>query len=345
MSSCRSVRTSPATTRSGRRPAHSPEADGGSGAGIVFFGSGSFAVPILEALVALPDVTIPAVISVPPPEATPVSRRAVALGLEVLVPTSLRDPAFTRGLGASGASAGVLADYGRIVPATIIELFPAGILNVHPSLLPRWRGASPIQATVAAGDACAGVTVIAMDAGIDSGPIVAADGWDLDGSEDGPALRSAAGLRGAALLATVLPAWLAGDRSARPQDDRLATTTRELHRDDGALDPGRPAPELERLVRALRPWPGCHVETEAGRLLVWRARPLEGDPVEPPGMLVRVGDDLALATIGGRLVLEEVQPAGGRRMDGAEFLRGRGRLLPGTSIGAPRTMDRPWMSA
>jgi methionyl-tRNA formyltransferase len=274
-----------------------------------------------------------------------VFERAAQLGLEVMAPGSLRDPDVASILAALGASAGVLADYGRIVPAAIIELFPAGILNVHPSLLPRWRGASPIQATIAAGDVRAGLTIIAMDAGIDTGPIVAAEGWDLTSDADGESLRAEASARGADLLARTLPGWLAGERTTQRQDDDAATTTREIRRDDGRLDPRRPAPELERLVRALRPWPGCHVETDVGRLLVWRARAADRGPAGDSGTFVRVRDDLGLLTTHDMLLLEEVQPAGGRRMTGAEFLRGRGRTLPGTSIDPPRTMGRPWMSA
>ena len=167
----------------------------------VFFGSGSFAVPILEAVAGSPDVELVAVISVPDRPAgrggaltpTPIARLARARGLALLRPPSLRDPAAIEEIGDLDSLVGVLADYGRIVPPTILALPRRGILNVHPSLLPRWRGAAPIQATIAAGDTDAGVTLIAMDAGLDSGPIVAVERWALIGTEIGLGTRVAGG--------------------------------------------------------------------------------------------------------------------------------------------------------
>jgi methionyl-tRNA formyltransferase len=255
----------------------------------------------------------------------------------------LRDPAAARAVAALGAEVGALADYGAIVPADLIARFPAGILNVHPSLLPRWRGASPIQATIAAGDARAGVSVIAMDDGIDTGPIVATEAWDIGPTQDAPGLRDLAGTVGGRLLAATIRPWVGGAIIAVPQDPAAATMTRRLQRDDGRLDPGRPAVELERLVRALAPWPGCHIETDAGRLIVVAAHRDDREGADPVGTLVRVGDGLGLVTSDGRLVLDTVQPAGGRPMDAAAFVRGRGRALPGTVVHPTRTMSRPWM--
>ncbi len=240
---------------------------------------------------------------------------------------------------------GVLADYGRIVPQALIDRFELGILNVHPSILPRWRGASPIQATIAAGDERAGVSIIEMDAGIDTGPVVASDDWALRGDEDSQALRIFAAERGSALLRRVLGPWKAGEVEPRPQDEKAATMTRPLNREDGLLDPAVPAMVLERLVRALRPWPGTHLETAIGRLIVWTARATDSDPLERPGTIVGDADTPALVTSEGRLVLDEVQPAGGRRMTGAALLRGRGRALLGTDVHAARTIVRPWMTA
>jgi methionyl-tRNA formyltransferase len=320
----------------------------------VFFGSGPFAVPILGALLAVPGVEVVAVVTVPtsrpsPGEtsaATAVAVAAVEHGLPLLMPPSLRDATVITGLADLDASLGVLADYGRIVPGPVIAGFGSGILNVHPSLLPRWRGASPIAATIAAGDDRAGVTIISMDTGIDTGPIVAAAAWSLGGDEDAAHLRTVASERGAALLGRTIGPWLRGEIAPVAQDDRAATSTRPLVRDDGSIDGRRlPASSLERLVRALRPWPGCHLETRAGRLIVWRASVSETGADDLAGVLVREHDAIALATVDGRLVLEEVQPAGGRRMDGSAYLRGRGRSLPGTEVGVARTMDRPWMTA
>ncbi len=313
---------------------------GSSPARVVFFGSGRFAMPILEALADASSFEVVGVVTTPDRPAgrsatltpTPIAGIARAHGLTVLQPTRLGDPDASAAIEASRPDVGVLADYGRIIPPAILGIPRHGVLNVHPSLLPRHRGATPIPATILAGDAEAGVTVIAMDAGLDTGPIVASERWALMGDEDAPAIEADAARRGAALVTRTLPGWLAGALPARPQDDAAATLTRPLRRDDGRLDPSRPARDLDRMVRAYRPWPGTFIETDAGRLVVLDATIGPSDRADVPGTLVEAGDGLALATSDGRLVLEQVQPAGGRPMTAAEHRRGRGRTLVGTSL-------------
>jgi len=290
----------------------------------------------------MPGVHVVAVVTV---GSTPVGGRAGGLSLPVLAPRSLRDPQTVEEIASLGAQLGVLADYGRIVPSTLIARFVRGILNVHPSLLPRWRGAAPIAATIAAGDGTAGVSIIAMDAGIDTGPIVAAESWPLAGDEDAQTLRALASERGAGLLRATIGPWIRGEIEPIPQPEASATRTRPLSRDDGRLDPRLPAVVLERLVRALRPWPGCHLETAIGRLIVLEVRVCDSASTDLVGMLIGDADTLTLATSAGRLALTEVQPAGGRPMSGAELLRGRGRSLPGTTVIAAGTMVGPWMTS
>jgi methionyl-tRNA formyltransferase len=199
-------------------------------------------------------------------------------------------------------------------------------LNVHPSLLPRHRGASPIPATILAGDEQTGVTLIAMDAGLDTGPIVAVDRWELTGDETASELEARAAGAGAGLVAKSIGPWLRGEIAATPQPSEGATQTRPLRREDGRLDPDRPARILERQIRAYQPWPGSFIETEAGRVIVWRAS-VETVPEDlPPPGTIGPGPDLRLATSDGWLVLEEVQPAGGRQMPGPDLLRGRSVL-------------------
>jgi methionyl-tRNA formyltransferase len=334
-------------TPSARRPARSPEPGAAAdGVRAVFFGSGSFAVPILRGALRAPGIRLVAVVTVPPAPsgrhaastATPVGDEATRLGLPLLVPATLRDDAVATTLAALDARLGVAADYGLIVPQHVIDLFGAGILNTHPSLLPRWRGATPIAATIAAGDRETGVTIISMDAGIDSGPVVAADRWALGGDEDAPGLLATAAARGADLLARTAGPWARGELATHAQDEASATMTRPLRRADGWLDPREPAVGLERRVRAYRPWPGTFVETPTGRLIVHRVGLSDGHPADRPGVLVEHGDGVALATVAGRLVLDEVQPAGGKRMSGAEYRQGRGRALVGLEVRA-RTMD------
>ncbi len=310
---------------------------------VVFFGSGSFAVPILEALMADPAVLVVAVVSTPDrpagrratPVATPVGALAVGLGLPLLRPERLREPSVVAAIAALDADLGVLADYGRIVPPDLLTVPRHGILNVHPSILPRHRGATPVPATILADDPEAGVTVMAMDAGLDTGPVVASRRWPLRGDETAPELEAVAAVAGAALLAETLPGWIAGTIPAVPQDETRATLTRPFRRADGQLDPARPAAELERRVRALRPWPGTYLETTRGRLAVHEAATAPAEPGDRAGHLVASGDGIALATGAGRLVLGLVQPAGGRPMPGPAFRRGAGRALVGTAVAGP----------
>jgi methionyl-tRNA formyltransferase len=304
----------------------------------VFFGSGPFGLPILEMLAAAPEVELVAVVAAPDRAAgrrreltpVPVAARAAELGIPLLQPASIRTPAAAKELSGLRSALGVLADYGRLVPPDVLGLPRRGILNVHPSLLPRHRGASPIAATILAGDQEGGVTIIAMDAGLDTGPIVAAEAWPLDGTETAPDLEARAAHAGAELLRQTLAPWLAGEVKVVPQDESAATLTRPLRREDGRLDPERPVVELERQVRALQPWPGSWVQTVGGRVVIWRAEAIPGwggGEDASPGRFGRFG----LYASDGYLALREVQPAGGRRMTFDELVRGRPGII-GSSV-------------
>jgi methionyl-tRNA formyltransferase len=252
--------------------------------------------------------------------------------MPLLQPARLREPEVVAEVAELRPDLGVLADYGQIVPREVLDQPPRGILNVHPSLLPRHRGASPIQATIAAGDERTGVTIMQMDEGLDTGPVVAVADWALTGRETAPELEKLAAREGAASLGRILGDWLAGEIHPTPQPTEGASLTRRLRRSDAVLEPARSATELERQVRAHLPWPGSSVETAAGRLTVQRASVAPGAPGDEAGLLVADGDGLALATSDGRLVLEEVQLAGRRQLSGAEFLRGQRELI-GTAVG------------
>ena len=298
----------------------------------VFLGSGAFAVPALRALAGDRRVAIVGVVTAPPRPAgrsgtlrpTPVADAAAALGLApILTPERLRDPVAISAVLDLQPSLAVLADYGQIVPPSLLDL-PHGALNLHPSLLPRHRGATPVPATILAGDDESGVTLMRMDAGLDTGPIVAQARVPLTGAETGPELEARLAAVGADLLTAHLGPWVAGELDARPQPDEGVSFTHRLRRDDGRLDPDRPAHELERRVRALEGWPGTFVELPGGRRLkVWRAAVLPPLPAQEPRTLtVDDGDGVALTTPDGRLALLEVQAPGGRRISGAEFRRG-----------------------
>jgi methionyl-tRNA formyltransferase len=306
----------------------------------IFLGSGSFGVPILDALLGDPRVEVVGIVTAPDRPAgrgrtllpTPVALRARALWVPLLQPARVRDAEVVAEVAAMRPDLGVLADFGQIIPAELLELPPHGILNVHPSLLPRHRGASPIQATISAGDSRTGVTIMRMDEGLDTGPVVATSEWATSGRETAPELEAKAAREGAALLARTLGPWLAGEIRPSPQPEAGATLTRRLRRADGRLDPRRGAVDIERQVRAQLPWPGSWIETAAGRLTVHRASVAGAEPGDEPGTLVAAGDGIALATSDGRLVLDEVQLAGRRRINGAEFRRGHAELI-GTRAG------------
>jgi methionyl-tRNA formyltransferase len=335
------VRTTPPPSARRRTPSPEPAARPpasrsiGRPARTVFFGSGGFALPILEALIGAPDVEVVGVVTAPDRpagrgvhlSATPVARRARELGLPLLQPARIRDDEAMAAVAAVRPELGILADYGRIIPAAVLDVPAYGILNVHPSLLPRHRGATPIPAAILAGDAETGVTLIRMDTGLDSGPIVAAEGWPLVGDETAPQVAARAAVVGAKLVLRSLAGWLAGSLSVVPQDDAAATLTRPLRREDGRLDVTCSARYLERVVRAYQPWPGAFLDTAIGRLAVVAAAVGPAEAADSPGRLVRDGDGLALATAEGRLRLIVVRLAGSRELAAAEFLRGRGRGL------------------
>jgi methionyl-tRNA formyltransferase len=305
----------------------------------VFVGSGAFGAPIAEAVAGHPSIELVGVVSAPDRPAgrrhrvrrAPVAELAVANGWELLQPTRLRsDDAIARVRELDPALL-LLADYGRIVPAALLEL-PHGALNVHPSLLPRYRGASPIQATLLAGDDETGVTVIRMDAGVDTGPIVAQERTDVLGGETAPELEARLAAIGARVLVDALSPWLAGLITARPQPEEGATLTHVLQRSDGHVDWGHDAAAIERHVRAFQPWPGTWTSSPAGQLTIWRARVVDEDgrgpvPDAAPGTVVPLGHGLGVVTGSGVLALEEVQLASGRRIRGEDLRNGHPGLV------------------
>lgn len=300
----------------------------------IFLGSGHFAQPTLGRLAAHPSIDLVAVVTAPPRPVgrlklvtrTPVHKEARVLGLNVRTPERLRDRAALGDLLALDPDLLVLADYGQIVPAALLDL-RFGALNLHPSLLPRHRGATPIPAALLAGDHATGVTLIRMDRGVDTGPIVAVEHATLGGEETAPALEARLAIAAAGLLARSLDPWLDGKLEAVPQPEVGATMTRPLRRSDGIIDASVPAMTLERQVRAYLPWPGSFLQADGERLVVLAARVVAADEDDEPGRLVPDPAGLALATVEDRLVLDEVQPAGRRPMSGEAFLRGHPQIL------------------
>jgi methionyl-tRNA formyltransferase len=296
----------------------------------VYLGSGHFGAPSLRRLAAHPAVELVAVVTAPPRPVgrkqvltpTPIGALALDLGLTpVLVPSRLRAPEAIAEILALAPGLAVLADYGQIVPPALLDL-PHGALNLHPSALPRWRGASPVPATILAGDPSTAVSLMRMDAGLDTGPVVARVEVPLRGDERAPELELELAEIAGELLDRSLGPWLRGELAAEPQAAGGVELTRPLRREDGRLDPSRPAAELERRVRAYLPWPGTFLELGAERLVVTAASVAASEPGDVPGTLVRAGRAPALATPDGRLVLDGVTPPGKRPMSGEDWLRG-----------------------
>jgi methionyl-tRNA formyltransferase len=307
----------------------------GGRARTVFIGSGGFGRESLWRLAEHPDVELVGVVTAPPRPAgrggretvTPIHEAARHLEIRpILTPTRLRSEDALRDVMALEPDLVVLADYGQIVPPPLLTV-RHGALNLHPSLLPRHRGATPIPAAILAGDPETGVTLMRMDEGLDTGPIVAQSKVRLVGDETTPLLEELLELEADKLLTSHVGPWIRGKLRAIAQPEEGATLTHALRREHGRLDPARPGIELERQVRAYQPWPGSFIDTEDGRLIVWRAELADAGGGPGPGEL----DEVGLGTADGRLRLLEVQPAGGRRMSWDAYLRGRPSIV-GTSV-------------
>jgi methionyl-tRNA formyltransferase len=255
------------------------------------------------------------------PLASAVKELGVARGLEIFQPASLKDPQALERLAAARPQAIVTAAYGLLLPQTILDLAPHGALNVHASLLPRWRGAAPIQRALLAGDRETGITIIRMDAGLDTGPVLAQRALAIRDEDDTQSLQDRLAALGADLMAGVLQSVAAGSARAEPQPATGATYAAKIQRSETSLDWSKPARELERAVRAFRPAPGAQTELRGERCKVWRARVLEGRG-EPGTVLAAGREGIRVACGEGALEIVELQRAGGRRLRADEFLRG-----------------------
>jgi methionyl-tRNA formyltransferase len=303
---------------------------------IVFMGTPQFAVPTLLALDEHHQVV--GVVTQPDRRAgrgrkmaiSPVKEAALAQGVPIYQPDTLRSTEAVEQLAAWRPDMMVVAAFGQILRPPVLALPPHGCLNVHASLLPRYRGAAPIPATILAGDAVTGVTIMRMDEGMDTGPILAQAECPID-SEDttGSLTATLAGL-GARLLVETLPGWISGEIQALPQDQSLATYCRPLKKEDGHLDWIRPAAHLDRQVRATDPWPGAYTTWQGRRLKVLRARPLpEWQGEGTPGQAVALPGGMGVVTGQGFLELQEVQLAGKKPMAAGVFVRGQRDLIGG----------------
>lgn len=305
-------------------------------------GTGQFAIPSLEALVAH-GYPVVGVVSQPPRPAgrnrrltpPPVMEAAEMLGLLVQTPGRLRAPEAVAALAGLLPDLIVVAAYGQILPRTVLDLPPKGCLNVHGSLLPRWRGASPIQAAILAGDEASGVTLMRMDPGLDTGPILARRSTPIEDRDTAPELEERLSRMGADLLVELLPSYLQGLVAPVPQEERLATYAPIIKKEDGLIDWSRAAVEIWRASRAYRAWPGSYSFWNGRLLKVAACRP-EGARAAAgaPGTVVSLesGREAGVATGSGLLRLVEVALEGGRPLPIRDFLLGH-RDFVGSRLG------------
>jgi methionyl-tRNA formyltransferase len=293
---------------------------------IVFMGSPDFALAVLQALhenypvagvVTQPDRAAGRGRELKPP---PVKTLALELGLPVIQPEKLRQPEALEQLRAWSPDLIVVAAFGQILRQDVLDLPVFGCINVHASLLPRWRGAAPINAAILRGDKKTGITIMKMDKGLDTGPILSQRGVHIKPGETAGSLFDRLSTLGADLLLDTLPGYLAGVIEPRPQSEEGATYAPMLKKEEGQLDFSRPAEELERMVRAFNPWPGAYLVWNGNLLKVHRASIGFGN-VQKGERGVYLGLP-AVGTSDGLLVLVEVQPAGKKPMDGKAFLAG-----------------------
>ena len=291
-------------------------------------GSPDFALPTLRALIA-GEYTPVVVVTQPDRPAgrgrvlrpPPVKPLAEAAGIPVLQPERLRDPDALAALAAYAPQFQVICAYGQILSRDVLALPSHGTLNVHASLLPRWRGAAPAAAAIRAGDHESGVTIMLVDEGLDTGPILAQRAEPIREEDDTGRLNQRLAEVGAALLMDTIPGWLAGKIAPQPQDPTHATSAPRLKKGDGRIDWSRSAVEIWRQVRASAPWPGATTTLGGKALRVWRARP-EGTGSGAPGAVLTVGDGIAVQTGAGVLHLLEVQREGRRPLPAPAFARG-----------------------
>ncbi len=313
---------------------------------IIFMGTPDFAVPALKALTNDPatkeaaetDWKVVAVVTQPDRRSgrgkkltpSPVKVAATEAGIEVLQPETLRSNAAVAALAALEPDIIVVAAFGQILRQNVLTLPPHGCLNIHASLLPRWRGAAPVAAAIRAGDFDTGVTLMLMDEGMDTGPIIARRKIPISPAHTRGSLTAELAELGAALLVETLPAWLAGQVKAQPQDEELATPAPRLKKEEGAIDWRQAAVDIERQVRAFHPWPGTFTFGPRGQFKVLTVEPAAGVTTpagSEPGTMFEQNREVYVATGQGALRLVTVQPASKKEMPAEAMLNGQPELL------------------
>jgi len=306
---------------------------------VLFYGTPEFALPTLEALLGKHQVV--GVVTQPDRPAgrgqrltaSPVKRRAEAAGLPVLQPARLRDAEWPERLRGFGAEVAVVVAFGQLLPKAVLNVPPRGSVNVHASLLPRYRGAAPIAWALIRGETETGVTTFLMDEGMDTGPILLQEATRIEPNETAEELAARLSRLGASLLLKTLEAL--DTLTPTPQRGELATLAPRLKKEDGFLDWNEPAQALANRIRGCNPWPGAVAFGPRGKLLIWRAAAISEPVTGEPGEIVRsTSGALAIATAAGLLLPREVQPENRRIIGWQDFLRGA-RMGSGARFSAP----------
>ena len=330
---------------------------------IVFFGSPDYAVPSLRACLDLPDAEVVAVVTQPDRARgrsgaalmTPVKQLAVEAGVPVILQPERVRRDTTEALATLHPDVGVVAASGHILPTHLLEAFPHQVVNVHASLVPRHRGASPVSAAILEGDAESGASIMLVVRELDAGPVISRIATPIGPLDTTGALTDRIASLGAALLAETLPRWVAGALTPLPQDEALVTYAPRLTKEDGRIDWTRSAEEIAHAVRAYHPWPLATTERDGEPLAILEAWPLEGDSPAAPGA-VEAGDGMPLTPLlpgrraravvacgSGRLALLMLQRSGRKALPIEDYLNGDRALLGsvlGGVLGEPGR-DRP----
>jgi methionyl-tRNA formyltransferase len=307
---------------------------------IVFMGTPEFAVPSLEATLAAGDIV--GVVTRPDkPQgrglrvtSPPVAVVATQYALEVLQPETLRDPEFLAQLGRLEPDLIVVVAYGRIIPPDVLRVAPMGGINLHPSLLPRYRGAAPIPRAIAAGETETGVTILYVSDELDAGDIILQRSVAIHADDTAGTLEARLAQEGATLLVEALGLLETNHAPRHPQDPSRVTVAPKLMQDEALIHWSDPAEKIVNMVRAFDPWPVAYTFRDGAPLKVWRAAARAVDGPRTPGVVREADRDRLVVDAGeGAVELLEVQPASGRRMPVADYLRGH-PLAPGTVLGA-----------
>jgi methionyl-tRNA formyltransferase len=305
-------------------------------ASVVFMGTPDFAVPALRLLIQHHDVL--GVVTQPDRPAgrnrqvqmSPVKQVALDAGIPVFQPEKIRRPEAVEELRRWSPDVYIVAAFGQILPQAVLDIPPFGSINIHASLLPRWRGAAPIQTAIRAGDGETGITIMKMDAGLDTGPILRQRAIPITPEETGQSLHDKLSELGGALLIETLPDYLNGDLQPQPQDDSLATFAPRINKDEGRIDWSQPASSIERTMRAFTSWPGTFTSWNGKQLKIHAGDVGEGSA--EPGQVIPTHGRVAIGTGDGLFMPTRVQLEGKSPVSIEDFVHGHGDFV-GSRLG------------